>query len=141
MDGGCRGKPSFGKVSFIDIVVFVFLQSYILCFLFWLCSYRGTGTGPSSDGFMEAFYGYLARLPAILRRFYAVFLLLGRILGNKCLHLSLFRPFSPVFTPSCCAAAPGTDTGTDSGNGLFLNSRLFLSIFVSFFLFLLPAGR
>lgn len=140
MDGGCRGEPSFGNVSFIDIVVFVFLQSYILCFIFWPYSYREAGAWPSSDGFMEGFFGYPARLPAILRRFPPFFCFWDGFSGNMPAFL-FFSPLFARFYPFCCAAAPGTDTGTDSGNGLFLNSRLFLSIFVPFSLFLSPAGR
>ena len=128
-------------MSFIDIVVFVFLRSYILCFIFWPYSYREAGAWPSSDGFMERFFGYSARLPAILRRFYAVFLLLGRILGNNARIPLFFAPFCP-FLPLFASQPPrGRIQGRIRGMDFF-SILVFFYQFSSlfFFFFCLRAG-
>lgn len=141
MDGGCRGKPSFWKVSFIDIVVFIFLQSYILCFLFWLCSYREAGTGPSSDGFMEGFSALWHFCPPFYVGFSPFFCFWDGFSGNNALIPLFFAPFRP-FLPLFAAQPPrGRIQGRIRGMDFF-SILVFFSQFSSlfFFFFCLRAG-
>lgn len=130
-----------GKVSFIDIVFFVFLQSYILCFLFWLCSYRGAGTGPSSDGFMEGFSALWHFCPPFYVGFSPFFCFWDGFSGNNARISLFFAPFRPFLPLSASQPPRGRIQGRIRGMDFF-SILVFFSQFLSlfFFFFCLRAG-